>query len=55
MRAKDVAAWLNTTDGALSQLRFRNEGPAYLKLGRAIRYRRSDVEAYISQHMNLTT
>ena len=54
MKAKEVAAWLNTTEGALAQLRFKSEGPPYLKLGRAIRYRRSDVESFIRQHVEPT-
>ena len=54
MKAKEVAAWLNTTEGALAQLRFRSEGPPYLKLGRAIRYRRADIESFIGRHVELT-
>lgn len=47
MTAEEVAEILHTTPGALAQLRFRNEGPAYIKLGRSVRYLPEDVENYI--------
>lgn len=46
LTAKGAAAWLNTTTGGLAQLRFRSEGPQYVKLGRAVRYQASDVRAW---------
>jgi hypothetical protein len=48
LTAEDVARILGTSVGGLAQLRFRGEGPAYLKFGRAVRYLDSDVEAYIT-------
>jgi len=47
LTASDVAAILGTTVGGLAQLRFRGEGPAYMKFGRAVRYSPADVQAYI--------
>ncbi len=46
----DTAAMLGIGASTLQQLRFRGEGPPYLKIGRAIRYRRSDVERWLEAH-----
>ncbi|TFB99729.1 MULTISPECIES: AlpA family transcriptional regulator [Cryobacterium] len=48
LNAKQTAAWLATSEAALSQLRYRHEGPAYVRLGRAVRYRQADVEDFIT-------
>jgi len=48
LTAATVARMLATTEANLAQLRYRSDGPAYLKLGRSIRYLDSDVRAYIS-------
>lgn len=50
LSAKEVAAWLNTTTGGLAQLRFRGEGPPYVKLGRTVRYQASDVRAWLDDN-----
>lgn len=43
-----VADYLGTTTGNLAQMRYRGTGPKFVKLGhRAIRYRWSDVEAWV--------
>ncbi|TFD67971.1 helix-turn-helix transcriptional regulator [Cryobacterium ruanii] len=47
LTAKEAAVWLATSEAALSQLRYRNEGPAYVQLGRAVRYQVADVQAFI--------
>ncbi len=42
----EAAQLLRTTPGQLSQMRFRNEGPSFLKFGRKVLYRRVDLTAY---------
>lgn len=42
----EAATLLRTTPGQLSQLRFRNEGPTFLKFGRKVLYRRVDLTDY---------
>lgn len=44
----DVSTLLGLSKGHLAHLRQRGEGPAYVKLGTAVRYRLSDVEDFIS-------
>ena len=51
LTASDVSQWLATSEAALAQLRYRHEGPAYVHLGRSIRYRAVDVEAYIGENL----
>lgn len=48
LRAREVAAWLGTTEGRLANLRCLGLGPSFVKIGHSVRYRRSDVEAYIA-------
>ena len=47
LKAADVANILNTSAGNLAKLRFIGKGPTYVRVGRLIRYRREDVEAFI--------
>jgi len=49
LRCREVAEWLSTSESALAQLRFQHRGPAYVRLGRAIRYRREDVERFLER------
>ena len=35
----------------LEQWRWRGEGPQFLKIGSAVRYRLEDIEAYEQQHL----
>jgi predicted DNA-binding transcriptional regulator AlpA len=47
LRASAVAEWLGTSEGRLANLRSLGLGPAFVKIGHAVRYRRSDIEAYL--------
>jgi hypothetical protein len=48
-KPKDAAPLIGTTPGMLSQFRHRGTGPRYILLGTAIRYRRSDLEAFLNE------
>lgn len=37
-------------DRTLRQWRYLGVGPAYVKVGRHVRYRRSDLDAFIAEH-----
>lgn len=43
--AKRAAAYVDTTPGWLAKMRMRGSGPVYLKLGRKVRYLKSDLDA----------
>lgn len=44
---QQVAAYRGTTTGVLAQERFKGVGPRFIRDGRRIRYRASDIHAYI--------
>jgi predicted DNA-binding transcriptional regulator AlpA len=44
---QQVAEYRGTTTGVLAQERFNRTGPRYVRDGRRIRYRASDIRAYI--------
>jgi len=54
---KQVKEITGLADSTLEQWRLKGKGPTFIKLGRLVRYRLSDVEAYISslQGFNSTT
>lgn len=43
----DAARYLGLQEGSLRQMRMRGEGPRYYKIGRAVRYRISDLDKWI--------
>ena len=46
---KQAAARLTLSPNTLEVWRCRGEGPRFLKLGRAVRYRDTDLDAYIER------
>ena len=52
---KEVSSIYGLALGQLRQLRFRGEGPVFVKLGRSVRYRAGDIESYISAHVRRST
>ena len=49
--APEVANYLRTTTGHLANLRYMGRGPAWVKLGRSVRYRWSDVDAWVAANV----
>lgn len=47
LKPLDAAAYMGTSTGNLAQHRYRGTGPKFVKFGRAVRYRLSDIEAYV--------
>lgn len=48
LTTKDLARELNMSEVALAQMRQRAKGPTFIRLGRTIRYRRADIEAWLA-------
>jgi excisionase family DNA binding protein len=46
-----AAALTGLAKPTLEKLRHRGEGPKFLKLGRAVRYRTSDLEEWLASHL----
>jgi predicted DNA-binding transcriptional regulator AlpA len=42
----EAAAWLGLAKSTLEKARVTGAGPMFLKLGRAVRYRREDLESW---------
>lgn len=49
-RPPEVADYLGTTVGGLAQMRRRGTGPAFVKMGQAIRYDWADVFAFVESN-----
>jgi excisionase family DNA binding protein len=45
-----TAAYLNVPARTLEDWRYRGEGPPYVRLGRGVRYRRSDVDKHLAEN-----
>lgn len=49
--AKEVAAYLHTSEAGLAQMRFRGIGPKFVRVGaRKVIYRWSDVQKYLDDN-----
>lgn len=46
-----AAQLLNLRPRTLTRWRFERKGPAFVKLGGAVRYRSSDLEAFVSRNL----
>jgi excisionase family DNA binding protein len=44
---EETAEYLGVTVNALAKMRWDGSGPPYVKIGRRVRYRRSDVDAWL--------
>jgi predicted DNA-binding transcriptional regulator AlpA len=45
---KDAAAYLRTSPSTLAKRRLYGTGPRYCRIGRAIRYRKSDLDEFMA-------
>jgi predicted DNA-binding transcriptional regulator AlpA len=51
MDTRAAASYLTMSEAALSQMRVRHTGPAYLKIGpKSVRYAKSDLDAFVTRH-----
>ncbi|MCW5976855.1 MAG: helix-turn-helix domain-containing protein [Bryobacteraceae bacterium] len=48
LRDRELAEELDISVSKVRAMRLRREGPAWLKVGGSIRYRREDVERYLA-------
>jgi predicted DNA-binding transcriptional regulator AlpA len=55
LTSEDLEAYLNFHQGWAAKARVRGDGPKFVKLGRAIRYRKPDVEAWLAEHVKNST
>lgn len=50
LNQKQVAELLGMSEAWLEMSRFKGTGLPYIKMGRAIRYRESDIHKYVEEH-----
>lgn len=50
----EVAEYLRTTVAHLANLRYLGKGPAWVQLGRSVRYRWADVDAWVEANLQNT-
>lgn len=55
MTPDEVADYLGATTTWLAQMRYRGDGPAFLKLGRVIRYRERDLTEWLDSRVRSRT
>ena len=54
-RTKGAAIYLDLTKSTLEAWRCRGNGPPFLKLGKAVRYRKQDLDAFIEARIRNNT
>lgn len=52
---EETAAKLRTTPANLAQMRFRGDGPKFIKRGRRVLYRQADIDAYLNENTRTST
>ncbi len=50
LRAPDAAKYLGLAESTLAKLRMGRDGPAFHKLGRAVAYDHTDLDAWLAAH-----
>lgn len=50
LRESDAAAYVGLSRAYLRQARMHGRGPVFVRIGRAVVYRRDDLEAFLAQH-----
>jgi excisionase family DNA binding protein len=55
LRTEDAAQYLNVKKVTLEAWRCRGGGPVFLKMGKAVRYRQSDLETFIESRLRRNT
>lgn len=52
---RTIAEFLGTTTQQLAQDRYRGQGPKFIRVGRRVRYRWTDVEAWLDANTRIST
>lgn len=54
-KTKSVAQYIGVSEQRLANMRMEGTGPEFIRLGRAIRYKWSAVEAWVNEHTHTST
>lgn len=55
MNTRDAAEYLGLSHHTLNQWRHQGRGPFFVRMGRAIRYRKSDLDSYLEESIRRST
>lgn len=55
LNTSGAAEYLGLAESTLEKMRVTGDGPAFVKLGRAVRYRISDLDAYLAERVVSST
>lgn len=55
LTTKEAAAYVRLGAPTLERFRVTGDGPTYLKLGGAVRYRRSELDAWLATRLTRST
>lgn len=55
MNTREAASYLRLGKPTIERFRITGEGPSYLKLGGAVRYRRCDLDAWLESRLVQST
>ena len=55
MNTKEAAGYVRLGKPTLERFRISGDGPAYVKLGSAVRYRRADLDAWLASRVTHST
>ena len=52
---REAAAYIDHEPATLEQWRYQGKGPRFVKIGRSVRYRRADLDAFLEQRVFQST
>lgn len=55
MKTPEAATYLNVQPATLEQWRWNGRGPRFVKIGRSVRYRIADLEAFLDSRVFAST
>lgn len=55
LKPSEAAAYLKTSTSTLAKRRLYNDSPRFTRIGRAIRYRKSDLDAFMAGNATTST
>jgi excisionase family DNA binding protein len=55
LRPREAADYLRSSESTLAKKRLNGDGPPFVRIGRAIRYRRSDLDAWMARSVRRST
>lgn len=55
LKTPEAAAYLNVQPATLEQWRWNGRGPKFVKIGRSVRYRQADLDAFLEERVFTST